>query len=63
MIAHTIAGISALIDDTATKRMYAVLRYPDYSISALQNFKRNLQQRYESFEQYFFPLGVDPLKC
>ena len=63
MIAHTIAGISALIDDTATKRMYAVLGYPDYNISALQNFKRNLQQRYEWLEQYFSPLGIDPLKC
>ena len=63
MISHTIAGISALIDDTATKRMYAVLGFPDYNISALQNFKRNLQQRQESLEQYFSPLGIDPLKC
>lgn len=62
MIAHTIAGISALIDDRETKRMYAMLEYPDYNISALQNFKRNLQQRHESLEQYFSPLGIDPLK-
>lgn len=63
MIAHTIAGISATIDDTATKRMYESLRYPDYSISAFQNFKRNLQMRHESLECYFSPLGIDPLKC
>lgn len=60
---HTIAGIEATIDNVATKQLYLTFGFIENEDAGLLNFRNNLLQRKAFLNEYFEPLGIDPMKC